>query len=115
MPVIKVWCLPADQAEEDLNRLHQTIVAAVVGISELGLRDQNDMTVLFPPDMMVYGLGEVIVVEINGLLAKPEQTPQVYGRLATSVGEGVKTLYPEAMVECFVTTFEHWQGFWTSA
>ena len=115
MPVIKVWCLPADQATGELLRLHEAIVAAVVGVSELGLQDQNDMTVLFPSDLMLQSYGETLVIEINGLPAKPKRTPEVLSQLAERVGKGVKTVYPESMVECFVTTFEHWQGFWTSA
>lgn len=113
MPVIKVWCLP-EQTEEELRRLHQGIVSAVVGVSELGLEDENDMTVFFPPDMMKYGIGSEVVVEVSGLFSKPERTPEVRNRLAEGVGRCVHALYPNAKVECFVTVFEPWQGFWTS-
>ncbi len=116
MPIIKVWCLPKS-TEEDLNRLHQTIVGAVLCISELGLRDQNDITCLFPPDLMKYGLGEEIIIEISGL---PKEPPEgtlgivIRQRLADCVGSGVSGLYPEAKVECFVSIFDPSQGFWTS-
>lgn len=113
MPVIKVWCLPKGQGEADLNRLHQAIVKAVVSVSELGLRDESDMTCLFPPDLMQYGLGEEIIVEISNLFEKPERTVEVLQRLVTKVGEAVQTLYPKAMVECSVTTINPAQGFWT--
>ena len=114
MPVIKVWCLPSGQTEEALNLLHQSIVGAVISISELGFKSQNDMTCLFPPDLMQYGLGEEIIIEIGGLYDKPERTQEVRQRLAKNVGEVVKKLFPEAKVECFVTTFNPAQGFWTS-
>ena len=48
MPIIKIWCLPSNQTEQDLNRLHQAIVNAVVGVPELGLKDETEMTCLFP-------------------------------------------------------------------
>ena len=113
MPVIKVWCLPVDQTEDDFRRLHQSIVAGVVAIPELGLRGQQDMTCLFPPDLMKYGLGEEIIVEVSGLFEKPERTPEVRNRLAQSIGERVKTLYPKAMVEVFVVPFnQNINGFW---
>lgn len=115
MPVIKVWCLPSGQTEDDLNRLHQAIVAAVVSIRELGLKDQNDMTCLFPPDLMKYGLGEEIIVEIGGLFRKPERTPEVCQRLARNIGGVVKAFYHNAKIECFVTTIDPLDGFWTSA
>lgn len=114
MPVIKVWCLPKGQSEADLNRLHQAIVKAVVSVSELGLRGESDMTCLCPPDLMQYGLGEEIIVEISVLHEKPERTAEVRQRLATKVGWAVQTLYPKAMVECSVATINPVQGFWTS-
>lgn len=115
MPVIKVWCLPLDQSESDLNQLHRTIVKAVTAIEELGLRDENDMTCLFPPDRMSYGLGEEIIIEISGLFEQPERTVEVRRRLAASVGTAVKKLYPDAKIECFVASFNPAQGFWVSA
>ncbi|MBU1102822.1 hypothetical protein KJ853_04200 [Patescibacteria group bacterium] len=73
------------------------------------------MTCLFPPDLMLYGLGEEIIVEIDGLFAKPERTLEVCHRLAACVGSAIKNLYPKAKVECFITNFYPAQGFWTSA
>jgi len=112
MPVIKVWCLPANQTEEKLNELHQSIVSAVVGIHELGFKDENDMTCLFVPDLMSYGLGEEIIVDIAGLFEKPERTKEVRQRLAENVGREVKRLYPDAKIECFVSSFNPENGFW---
>lgn len=114
MPVIKAWCLPSGQTEEDLNVLHQSIVKAVVSVAELGIKSQNDITCLFPPDLMKYGLGEEIIIEVGGLYQKPERTKKVRQRLARNIGEAVKELYPKARVECFITTFDPSQGFWTS-
>ena len=114
MPVIKVWCLPADQTEENLNRLHQAIVKAVISISELGLKSEKEMTCLFVPDLMSYGLGEEIIIEICGLYDKPERTDNVKQNLSESVGKSVKALYPNARVESFVSTFNPKQGFWMS-
>jgi hypothetical protein len=112
MPIVKVWCLPR-QSETQLQKLYTAIVRAVVGVKELKLRSQNDVTVLFPPDMMKYGLGEEIVVEVNGLLRKPGRTVKTRQTLAERLGEAVKRLYPAAKVECFVPPFVD-SGFWTS-
>ena len=113
MPVIKVWCLPGNQTEDDLRRLHQNIVAGVVSVPELGLKDETEMTCLFPPDMMQYGLGSEVIVEVTGLFDKPERTPEVRNRLAQSIGDRVKRLYPKAMVEVFVYPFnQDTSGFW---
>lgn len=114
MPVIKVWCLPI-KGEEKLNKLHKAIVSAVVGVSELKLTDENDMTVLFPPDLMKYGLGSVIIIEITGLFQKKGRTREVLQKLCAEVGKSVKNLYPDAKVECSVQTLNPQEGFWESA
>ncbi|NCD01010.1 hypothetical protein EOL94_02875 [bacterium] len=85
-----------------------------MSIAELGLKNENEMTCLFVPDLMSYGLGEEVIVEIGGLYDKPERTEKVRQNLAESVGRSVKDLYPKARVECFVLTFNPKQGFWVS-
>ncbi len=114
MPVIKLYCLPAGQSEDGLRKVHKTVVAAVVAIPQLGLRDETDMTVLFVPDLMTYGLGEEIIVEIGGLFKKSERVWEVLQLLARKVGSAVHALYPNAKVECFVQTLNPTEGFWTS-
>jgi hypothetical protein len=113
MIVIKVWCLPSDQSEDDLNRLHQAIVKAAVSFPELCLQDENDMTCLFPADLMKYGLGEEIIVEIDGLPDMFWKNRTVREQLARCVGESVSALYPKARVECSVREFNPSQGVWT--
>ena len=112
MPIIKVWCLP-ELEEAELNGLHQDIVKAVVGIRELGFKDENDMTCLFPADMMKYGLGSEIIVEISGLFKKPERTPEVIDSLAFQVGIAVSRRFREAKIERLVYPFNQTHGFWT--
>lgn len=114
MPVIKVWCLPKNQTEDDLNLLHKTIVKAVISVHELNLESEKDMTCLFPSDLMEYGLGEEIIIEIESLFEKQERTLEVRQKLAKNVGKSVSNLYSKARVECFVRTFNPNQGFWTS-
>ena len=109
MPVIKVWCLPKIP-EDWLRKLHKDIVYAVTNVKELGLSNENDMTCLF--DMMSYGLGEEIIIEVTGLFKKPERTDEVRLRLATELGRAVDAMFPNALVECFVYPFEPNQGFW---
>jgi hypothetical protein len=113
MPVIKVWCLPKS-TERKLNALFESIVKAVEGVPELGLKGRHSMTVLFPPDMMKYGLGTEIIIEVSGLFEKPERTTGVRNRLAEGLGKTLKEHFPEAMVECFVFPFDPAQGFWTN-
>jgi len=113
MPVIKLWCLP-QLTEAKLRKLHQSIVRAVISVPELGLKTQDDMTVLFPTDMMKYGLGEEVIVEVTGLFVKRTRTPEVRARLANHLGRAVQEHVPQAMIEVFVNPFKAEQGFWSS-
>ena len=113
MPVIKVWCLPK-LSERKLNKVFKGIVSAVESIPELGLKGEKSMTILFPVDMMKYGLGTEIIIEVTGLFVNQERTNKVRERLAQAIGTTVKELFPKAMVECFVFPFDPSQGFWTN-
>ena len=109
-----MWCLPKS-TEEQLNELHQSIVQAVSSVEELGLRGEKDITCLFPTDMMAYGLGSGIIVEVTGLFEKPERTLEVRKRLAANLGNAVSERYPKAKVECLIPKFnQEIEAFWTS-
>ena len=99
---IKVWCLPIDQSEEDLNSLHQAIVKSVVSVPETETKSENDMVCLFPADLMKYGLGEEIIIEIDGLPIILRNDMEVREQLAQCVSKSVCRLYPDAKVECSV-------------
>jgi hypothetical protein len=114
LPVVKVWRLPK-LSEKELNWFCQLIENAVERISELGLMEQNAITVLFPPDSMKNGLGEEIIVEVTGLFRKPERTPAVCQRLARELGQVVAQAFPKAKVECFIYLFDPAEGFWSSS
>lgn len=111
MPVIKVWCLP-DIGESRLNVLHQELVRAVKNVPEIGIKTEKDMTCLFPSDMMKYGLGTEIVIEVTGLYEKPERTEEVRQRLAQEIVDVVRGQFPDTdLIECFVNPFNPTQGF----
>lgn len=114
MIVTKVWCLPVDQSEDDLNRLHKAIVGAVKAIRELGVKDENDMVCFFVPDLMKYGLGEEIIVEIDGVGDIDGRNSRVRIQLAGCVGRSVSKLYPDAKVKCVVRSFDPSEEEWSS-
>ena len=102
MPIVRISCLP-QIPEEQLKKLYQDIVAAVVGIEELGLKNiDHAVTCLFPPDSMSYGLGDEVIIEVIGLFEKPERTEEVRQRLAVALKDTVDAMFPEAFVECLI-------------
>ena len=112
MFVIKVWCLPK-ASEKRLRFLYESIVKMTLMVKELALT-KDDITVLFPPDMMKYGLGTEIIIEVSHLFEKPERTHAVKNNLAKNLCDALKMLYPRAKVECIVETHNPESGFWSS-
>ena len=114
MPVIKVWCLPHDLTEEQLREIHKGIVKAVENVEILGIKGEQGMVTLFPKDMMSYGLGSEIVIEVSGLFEKIERTDAVRNELACNLGAAVQGVFPDAFVMCLIDSFNHEKGFWSS-
>ncbi len=113
MLVIKVWCLPKS-TEHKLTQIFKGIVKAVESVPELGLKGKYGITVLFPPDMMKFGLGSGIIIEVTGLFIESERDVEVRNRLAERLGWTLKEYFPQAMVECIVFPFDPKRGFWTN-
>ncbi|MEI6842938.1 MAG: DNA-directed RNA polymerase subunit alpha C-terminal domain-containing protein [bacterium] len=113
MPIIKVWCLPK-LPEEKLREIFQAMISAVESIEALGLKAGNSVTVLFPTDMMSYGIGEEIIIEVSGLFKKAERTFSVRNQLAYNLGTAIQEFFPDALIECFIQSFNMDQGFWSS-
>ncbi len=99
MPVIKVWCLPKS-TEEKLKALFDSIIEGAVSIKDLGFKGEEDNTVLFPVDMMSYGLGIDIIIEA-GSQAFMRCSQATRDRFAEAMVTAVSRHFPEAKVECF--------------
>lgn len=113
MLIIKVWCLP-QVGEEKLREVHQSIVQAVVSIKELGLTSEKDMTTLFPTDMMQYGLGTEIIVEVSAILVKPNGGEDLRYQLAESLSQAVRQHFPDACIGCIVNSCVDTYAIWRS-
>lgn len=96
-PVIKVWCLPKLE-EEKLREIHRAIVAVA---EESGLKGENSIIVLFPTDMMMYGLGEEIYIEGDGFPV-PSVTKPIAYHLSVAIGE----FFPAAHVQCIINQLD---------
>lgn len=114
MVVVKVWCLPK-LTEKRLKELHMAIVDVVAldVFKAFDVKNENDMVCLFPPDMMTYGLGSEIVVEVVASENK-DITADLQGRLIARLGATVRLQFPKAKVICFIQSISSSQRFWTS-
>ena len=109
-PVIKVWCLPADLTEAQLKELFQEIVQAVVANPFLKIKSEEDLLVLFPKDMMSYGLGSEIYVEITEIWHNPIENSYARACLISDVGKVLEKKFPKAQIICYAVPFNSKEG-----
>lgn len=95
MPVVKVWGFP-DDSRLGRQVLEDSVVKAVLSISELGITNPQFVTVICPSEISASTRQEDVVVEVT-LTAKPERTAEVRGRLMRAVGMAVATVCPDGM------------------
>jgi hypothetical protein len=115
MPVVKVWCLPDYLSEKDLRAIHKDIVAGAVSVPEVGVRDETSMTVLFPKDMMSYGLGTEVIIEVtSGAFGERNLGVEVRNRFATAMVHAVLKHIKGVMIECFILPYRREDGFYQS-
>jgi hypothetical protein len=106
MLTVKVYNLPQTR-EDELMELHKAIVDSVRSIPQLGIEDQGQMMTLFPKDMMYFGSGTTILVEITGL----NNVLFVYNdAIAKNVGEAISSQFITAQVVCSVSCFTYNEG-----
>ena len=96
IPVVKVYGL-GKVSESDLRNLHRKIVNTVAG-KLFEVKSENDLFVWFPSDCMSYGLGQAILVELQGLTLLIENDP-VSEVLGVAVARTVKDFFPNAQVQ----------------
>lgn len=114
MPIITVSCLPKLR-QRKLKRLFEDIVEAVKRVPELGIRGAESVLVLFPADLMTFGLGTEIVVQVTNLFIRScGHEFELRMDLAEKLGNVIFAHFPKANVKCLVYPYEQPQGFWQS-
>jgi|AP95_1055475.scaffolds.fasta_scaffold17910_3 hypothetical protein len=113
---VKVWCLPRDSGEEALQKLFQDILQSLIDFGDIGVHDKDDAIIMFPADLMDWGLGIDIRMEVLGLPDEQKlRLLQYLNILAEKVGGVVSAHLPDATVDCIVTSpYNDQSGFWTS-
>lgn len=116
MPVLFVYGLPSSMNQEQLQALCYELRESVAGIKELE-NTKDQVSVFFPTDRMESGLGEEIIIFVDGLFAKKKRTNKVRERLAVVVVETTRRFLPppeqdqEVFIECFVRPFQVSNGY----
>lgn len=111
MPVIYVHGIPPEATREHLEKLLGDLRQAVASVEELQITP-GQVTVFFPADRVQKGLGEEIILQIEGLYERPERTPEVLNRLAAACARVTRAYFYAALIEVFVHTVNPVAGAW---
>lgn len=112
MPVLKVYGIPEDFDEDSLQLLCGRLQEAVAKVNALNI-SKDQVSVFFPTDRMKAGLGEEIVVFVDGLFGKPERNRMVRMRVAEAVVATIARIIDKhsTFIECFVRPFNKEDGY----
>ncbi|MFA4998871.1 MAG: hypothetical protein WC514_02520 [Candidatus Paceibacterota bacterium] len=108
--LLKVWCLPAEMQEGDFQSLFQELLSALKNVSDKIVRNEKDVTILFPTDRMQWGLGQDIVAEADCLFysSSVESVDHVRIDLAEKIAHTLKKRFPKATVRSFARKPMSW-------
>jgi hypothetical protein len=95
-----------------LEEFTDTLIDTVVySVAELKI-ETSDVSVFYPKDWMPKGLGEELIIFVDGLFDKPERTEKVRNRLADAITQTAHEFFPQTgLIECFIRPFNEKQGF----
>ena len=104
--IVKVWCL-AEKEEAELKEIHKSIVSVLTGRKRIGVRNQRDLLVLFPPDLMSYGLGSEILIEVTFIQELRHETQEVFDGVSYALEDFIDNFYHmDTRVACLVESFD---------
>jgi len=113
MPVIVVYGIPAEATQKELEKFCDSLIAKCVSIPELKLK-KNMVSCFFPADRMKKGLGEEIIIFVEGLFKDKKRTDEVRRCLATQLVNVTRIHFHDALAECFVKPYDPKLGFASS-
>jgi hypothetical protein len=108
-PIIKLFLLPSwdqNQFRACFNRL----VKAAQSVTALGVNSENDLIILFSQDAMVYGAGNVILIEVD-LPRNLITDDNVETNTANAIHAVMQGQLPDAYIQCNVYQFDTERGY----
>ena len=87
---VKVWPLPTLLSEEGLHDLFIRILNGAATCHRLGVKSEKDILVGFPTDMMKFGTGEDLMIELLLPWNLPDEDVESASKI---IGEQVKEFF----------------------
>jgi len=114
MPVIIVYGVPDQYSHEKLKEFLKKLQNVVKDYPKLQL-SPDQVSVFFPRDILQKGLGEEIIIFVEGFFNYEFRTIDIRNAYVKSLGKIAKDYFPGALVESFIKPFNDTSdGFWGS-
>lgn len=105
MPILIVYGIPTETDKKDLEIFSELMRQRVANIEALGIKKEQ-VSIFFPQDLMSQGLGEEIIIFIDGLTEKPERTEKVKKDLVLNLVDEAHQSFPKAtLIECIIRPY----------
>src|SRR5680860_658024 len=105
MPILIVYGIPTETDKETLEIFSDLMRQRAADIEDLGIKKEQ-VSIFSPQDLMAKGLGEEIIIFIDGLTEKPERTEKVKKQLVLNLVDEVHQSFPKAtLIECIIRPY----------
>lgn len=105
MPILIVYGVPTETDTKDLEIFSELMRQRVADVEELNIGVER-VSIFFPQDLMAKGLGEEIIIFVDGLTEKPERTDNVKKKLVLNLVSEAHDSFPKAtLIECIIRPY----------
>lgn len=103
MPILFVSGVPVTTSQADLEGLGKALQKATSeALSDI---TAGQVSVFFPRDLCLAGLGEEIIISVQCLRQRPNRTDDVLSRVAAKIAQTARIWFREArIIECYIIT-----------
>ncbi len=105
MPILTVHGTPNEMSQQELEIFSELMRNRVASVNDLGLTKEQ-VSIFFPQDLMSKGLGEEIIIFVDGLTEKPKRTENVKKMLVLNLIDEAHQSFPKAtLIECIIRPY----------
>ena len=105
IPILSVYGIPTEIDKKELEIFSELMRQRTAAVEELKIK-KDQVSIFFPQDLMPQGLGEEIIIFIDGLTEKPERTEKVKRMLVLNLVDEAHMSFPKAtLIECIIRPY----------
>ncbi|MCK9439577.1 hypothetical protein M0Q39_05975 [Patescibacteria group bacterium] len=112
MPILIVYGIPTETDKGTLEIFSELMRNRAADIEELGITKEQ-VSIFFPSDLMAQGLGEEIIIFVEGLVFEnPDGASKINKKIVTNLVDEAHQSFPKTrVIECIVRPLNAKQSF----